>query len=384
MAPAPAGFPAPAVPPAPALGQGWSWVETVGNAPGPESISLPRKLPFRGSGLTWGHTATTTLLGVGADYLSSSYQVYEQSYTLVLNYFVYEGNAIDVRLVVSPGLDVELTNSDVTTTYREPLFRDLPVSAIVTARVAEDKPRLLSTSVSGNLTLVAPTSKLSYASGHYLTVSPRLGISQQLPLLGSGAKVLSDVELAGQLRFDHLFSRGSVAINPELDRTRRSATGVGTLSDVLNGSQIAPNSLRIELFASFTERLFSRPLTLRLGGDYTTAALYGVDATEIRTATGTSVVAPAPNARVWRRRAGVGVELNYHLVEPLSLAVGYANTADLDSSESSDPLYTPYATFLAGLTVHLDALFQHALGEPVAHPPEFDPSQARLDASGIW
>src|SRR5690606_7181672 len=239
------------------------------------------------------------------------------------------------------------------------------------ARLAEHKARLLSTSVSGNLTLIAPTSKMSYSAGHYLTVSPRLGVSQQIPLLGRGAAVLSDMELAGQVRFDHLFSRAAIAVNPRLKRTRRSALGIGTLSNVLNGSQIAPNSLRFEVFATFTEKLLGRPLNLLVGGDYTTAALYGIGSTEVKTATGTTEVAADPSARTWRRGAGVGLEVTYHVTDPLSLAVGYANSADLGSSESPNPLYTPYAVFLAGVTLHLDAAFQFLSGQEVAHPPEF-------------
>src|SRR5690606_21902360 len=114
-----------AVPAPPALDSGWSWVETVGTPRQEREGATPaKKLAFRGSGFTWGHAATTSLLGVGTDYISTSHQIYEQSYTLLLNYFAYEGDKIDLRLVTTPGMDVELTNSDVTTTYREPLFRD--------------------------------------------------------------------------------------------------------------------------------------------------------------------------------------------------------------------------------------------------------------------
>src|SRR5690606_33593054 len=55
------------VPPSPALNPGWAWVDTVATPSQPEPPKR-RRSPFRGSRFDWTHSATTTLLGIGADY----------------------------------------------------------------------------------------------------------------------------------------------------------------------------------------------------------------------------------------------------------------------------------------------------------------------------
>lgn len=357
-APPPApGSPFLVVPPSPALDPGWAWVDTV---PTPEDpgASPPRRSPFRGSRFDWTHSATTTLLGVGADYQSSAYQIYRQGYSLLLNYFVYDGETIRVRLSTAPGMDVEMTNSDITTSRREPLFRDLPVAIGVNAPVARNDENLTSTVLAGNLVVVAPTSKLSRAAGSYLTVSPRINVNQQLPLRGPGAEFLDDVELWAQLRYDHLFSRAATPVDSDLRIPRRTggASAPGSLSDVLNGSQIAPNGFRVEGSALFSEQLLGRPLMLSISADYTAWVLAGV--TEAQAAPATDPVTADPNARTVRKMVGVGVDVTWQVTDYTSLSIGYGNTADLDNVPSNNPLYTPYAAFLAGLVVHVDSVLE--------------------------
>lgn len=343
------------VPPSPALNPGWAWVDTV---PTPAQTEPParRRSPFRGSRFDWTHSATTTLLGIGADYQSSAYQVYRQGYSLLLNYFVYDGETLRVRLLTAPGMDVEMTDSDITTTRREPLFRDLPFAIGVNAPLARDDENLTSTVVSTNLVVVAPTSKMSRAAGSYLTVSPRVNVNQQLPLRGPGAEFLDDVEVWAQVRYDHLFSRAATPVDSNLAIPRRTggAAAPGSLSDVLNGAQMAPNGLRLEASALFSEQLLGRPLMFSISADYTAWFLAGV--TESQAAPATPVISADPNARTVRQMVGVGVDLTWQVTNYTSLSVGYGNTADLDNVPSNNPLYTPYAAFLAGLVVHLDSV----------------------------
>lgn len=380
-APAPAAPPTPAptpappwlvVPPSPALGAGWAWVDTVPPATEDGSSKPPRRSPFRGSRFDWANSATTTLLGVGADYQSSAYQVYRQGYSLLLNYFVYDGDALRIRLATAPGFDVEVTNSDITTTRREPLFRDLPLSVGVNLPIARDDDRLLSTVATGSVVFVAPTSKFSRAAGYYGTVSPRVNVNQQLPLRGPGAGFLDDVELWLQLRYDHLFSRAATPVDTDLQVPRQGATTAGdntynalrargasapgTLSDVLNGAQVAPNGLRIEGSALFSEQLLGRPLSVTLSADYTAWVLAGVTSASATASTGP--IEADPTARTVRKFVGVGVDLTWQFIDYMSVSVGYANTADLDNIPSNNPFYTPYAAFLGGLVVHIDSVLE--------------------------
>lgn len=356
------------LPPPPALGAGWAWVDTVPAEPASGESKAPKRSRLRGSRFDWTHSATTTLLGVGADYQSSAYQVYRQGYSLFLNYFVYDGETVRIRVSTAPGMDVELTNSDITTTQREPWFRDLPVAVGLNAPIARDDERLLSTLVGGNLVFVAPTSKASRASGHYMTISPRVNLTQALPLRGPGAAFLDDIELWVQARYDHLFSRAATPVDSDLDVPRRSvAAAPGNLSDVLNGSQIAPNGVRLEASSLFSEELFGRPLFISVSADYTAWALAGV--TSAPPVAGTGGVSPEPEARTVRKFVGVGLDVTWQAMDQMSVAVGYGNTADLDNIPSNNPLYSPYATFLAGLVLHIDSTIDALINQDKNRSP---------------
>jgi hypothetical protein len=354
--------------PAPTLGAGWAWVDTV---PGttPTVDERPRRSAFRGSRFDWTHSATTTLLGVGADYQSSAYQVYRQGFTLLLNYFVYDGDTVRLRVLAAPGMDVELTNSEITTTQREPWFRDLPVAFGVSLPLMRDDTRLLSTIVGGNLVAIAPTSKMSRASGYYLTLSPRLNVTQQVPLRGPKATHFNDLELWLQVRYDHLFSRGATPLDSDLRIPRRTAgpSAPGTLSEVLNGAQVAPNGVRIEGSAALNETLLGRPLTFTVSADYTAWMLAGVASTPASAATGEITADPA--ARTVRHMVGVGVDLTWQVVNAMSVSVGYGNTADLHNAPSNNPLYTPYAAFLAGLVLHVDTVLESLINRDKQRSP---------------
>lgn len=354
--------------PAPTLGAGWAWVDTVpGNTP--TTDQRPRRSAFRGSRFDWTHSATTTLLGVGADYQSSAYQVYRQGYTLLLNYFVYDGETLRLRVMAAPGMDVELTNSEITTTRREPWFRDLPVALGVSLPLMRDDTRLLSTILGGNLVAIAPTSKMSRASGYYLTLSPRLNVTQQVPLRGPKATYFNDLELWFQVRYDHLFSRGATPLDSDLRIPRRTAGAAapGTLSEVLNGAQVAPNGVRIEGSAALNETLLGRPLTFTISADYTAWMLAGVTSTPAGAAT--DEIMADPDARTVRHIVGVGVDFTWQVVNAMSVSVGYGNTADLHNVPSNNPLYTPYAAFLAGLVLHVDTVLESIINRDKQRSP---------------
>lgn len=298
--------------------------------------------------------------------------MYRQGYSLLLNYFVYDGEAVRVRLATAPGFDLELTNSDITTTQREPLFRDLPISIGVNVPIARDDHRLLSTVAAGNLVFIAHTSKFSRAAGFYCTVSPRVNVNQQVPLRGPGAAFLDDVELWLQVRYDHLFSRAATGVDSDLQVPRqgavsasdntynalraRGASAPGTLSDVLNGAQIAPNGVRVEGSALLSEQLLGRPLSITVSADYTAWVLAGVTSTPATAST--APIEPDPNARTVRKLVGVGLDFTWQFMDYMSLSLGYANTADLDNIPSNNPFYTPYAAFLGGLVVHVDSVLE--------------------------
>ncbi len=362
------GYPTFPPPGTPALTPGWSWVDTVASES--PALAVPKRNPFRGSRFDWTHNVTTSTLGVGQDYLSSSYQGYQQGFSLLLAYFPYDGETFRVRLAMAPGLDVALTNSDVTTTQREPLLRDLPLVVGGSVILAMDAEHLMSSILAPNLAFFLPTSKASWNSGDYLTVSPRVSLSQQLPLFGAGAAAFDDVDLWLQLRYDRLFARGATAIDDDLNRPTMGSDGRPTQSDVLDGSQNAPNAFRVDLSVGFSEELFGHPLTITINADYRVAQLYGIAPYAIETDTGPVTVEPDPSARTWRQGAGYGADATYQSDANHECGRGVhgmwqrscpARGADLGNSSYKTPFYTPHAIFWGGLVLHVDTVLDQLI-----------------------
>src|SRR5690606_6151046 len=72
-----------------------SWPRSVSNDPtrdqaakeNTESEKVAARVRWRGTAFVWSHDVTTSALGVGSDFQSTSHQVYTQGYALTLNYY---------------------------------------------------------------------------------------------------------------------------------------------------------------------------------------------------------------------------------------------------------------------------------------------------------
>jgi hypothetical protein len=349
---------------------GWTWAQPFRDPAldqGKSKAAEGPLLPWRGTAFNWSNSVTTSKLDAGSDYLSQAHQVYVQSYALLLNYYLYKDDDWMLRTTALPGFDVELTNSNTTTTRREPWFTDLPVSLVAARTLAKNEERGSATLLTGNLTLLLPTSKPSRASGTYLTASPRIGVTQTLPLFGSSAPLLQKVLLIGSFRWDHLFSEAKTPVDDDLRWPRQDLSGNAVQSDLLGGDRYAANTLRAQAGVGFSQELFGQPLDLLFTAYYQSARLYGVGSQTISLPSGPYVVDPYPGARTAQPMAGVGALVSYIPTPEIAVLLGYLNNADL-GSESHNPLYTPNALFVGTLSFSIDALYLRMQGQPATEP----------------
>ncbi len=330
-----------------------------------EREKVKARVRWRGTAFMWSHEATTSAVGVGSDFQSTSHQVYTQGYALTLNYYVIDSDDLKLRVAVTPGLDVEMTDSGMTTTRREPVVRDLPLTTVAIAPLYRKKGSLYATSALGNFTVIIPTSKYTAGQGDLVTLSPRFMLLQSLPLAGKGASFLDSILVGAGVRYDALFTDANVGVSENVDDIPRQTAGrAGTQSpltgtDVLSGARVAPHTFRASGFAMVGDEILSIPFNLAVGATYTTAQLASVGDSHIELPTGEIEV--ESGGRKSQPSAGWSAGLTLFPVTELGVALSYSNTADLDS-ETPNFLYTPNATFGAALVVSLDAIYEGMTG----------------------
>ena len=313
---------------------------------------LPPRIPWRGTNLSWSNSATTTLLGVGRDNISDSHEAYVMSWALSLNYYVVDEDDWKLSLRLIPSFATELTNSDVTTTEREPQFGDLPFMATYSRTLYSEG--LWATSFSGTGALIFPTSPYSSSIGTYLTTSPRLGLTQVFPLLGKDSPALKSFSLGVNVRWDHRFGAATTAVNDDLDRPRQNATGDTYLSDQVTFGQLATDTLREGISLSFSEAIGSMPISLMAGVSFAQSFKGEYDNSECAVVIETGCV----------NSVGFNVGLGILPVPELGIDLGYANmTGQLGpDGERRDFFYSPGSEFNGTLTFNIDALYERVTG----------------------
>ncbi|MBI4700212.1 MAG: hypothetical protein HY744_03430 [Deltaproteobacteria bacterium] len=375
-APAPPGFapagPATMVvsppPPPPAPGP-----DAAGPAPAEPKKAIPARVPWRGTALDWGHTVTTTALGVGMDALSDSQEYYIMSWGLTLNYYLVDQESWSLQARAFPGFSVELTNSDTTTTEREPQFGDLPVALVYGRKIfAPESIPGLSTIGSAQIRVTFPTSPTSYSIGTYLVTSPRLSLTQTIPLFGESSPVLPSVELGGGLRWDHRFGAATTAVNGGLNRTRQTARGESFLSDQLSFSPLTTDTLREGFYFSFPQDILGTELTLGVSFAFTQMfkpTFEGSDC-EVQILTGCVKAQSPEDKRTTVHGTGFGASIDYYPIPDVGVSLGYANgtpspTLQLGpDGQRRNIFYSPDAEFTADILVSIDAIYERITGPP--------------------
>ncbi len=325
---------------------------------------MQARVRWRGTAFVWSHDVTTSAVGVGSDFQSTSHQVYTQGYGLTLNYYFVDSDDLKLRVAVTPGMDVELTDSGMTTERHEPVVRDLPLTTVAIAPLYRKKGSLYATSALGNFTAVIPTSKYTRGQGNILTLSPRFTLLQSLPLAGKGASFLDSILVGAGVRYDALFSDANVGVSEDVadiprQPLRRDPQSSFSSTDVLSGARVAPHTFRVSGFFMIGDEILSVPFNFAAGANYSSAQLADVGDATLELPTGDVEVESSGRRR--RPSAGWSAALTLFPITELGLSLGYSNNADLDS-ETPDFFYTPNASFNAALAVSLDAIYEGLTG----------------------
>ncbi|UQA61860.1 hypothetical protein [Polyangium aurulentum] len=332
----------------------------------------PARVRWRGTNVSWNHSLNTQMLGIGSDYQSTAHHDYTQSFALALNYFLIErkdekGNdrGHSLRVTSSLGFDVELTDG-FTTTKREPLFRDVPLSFVYSRPLWKSANDEWSLSTALNGTLQFPTSKLSYNRGIFLSTSPRASLFLQFPIRGKDAPFLKGALAGLAMRWDHRFSRATVPTNPDLERPRQTMLGSSFIDDIVSPAPIDVNTFRPSAFVFFDEHVFDRPLWVFLSGglNYRPTPRAGGSRDCYEAATGCGEIGRLDNAADFVLTTAFSVGLTYFPMVEWGISLGYDNVSGQlgEDGQTQNPFYSPNAQFSANLVVSIDAIYERLTG----------------------
>jgi hypothetical protein len=338
--------------------------DTGGDAESEASEPGQPRVPWRGTALKWSQTVTTTALGIGADTQGSDHEVYAHGYWALLNYFLIEDDVGTLRASTSPGFDVELTNSETTTTKREPQLRDMNLSFVGVLPVASDDRQNVSFLVVPNLTSLFPTSKPSRSRGTVFVSSPRLSAVLATPFL-RGADFPSSFALFSSVRWDHRFTKADVPVNERLEELpRTSQESAPFFSDQLSSSANAHDALSVSGAAFFSGELVGNVTNFTVAVGWSKEYLYAFDDQTITGAGGTELtVGSGTDVQTTRTNASFALEWGYYFPE-IGFSLGYDNTgSDLGpDGQRRSIFYSPAAVFSTQLILSIDAIFEGITG----------------------
>ncbi|WP_437562452.1 hypothetical protein [Sorangium sp. So ce542] len=319
-------------------------------------------LRWRGSTFTWNQGGSTTLFGVGGDYIPAD-QVYGWDFTFRPNFYVLDRPKDKVSVSAEIGWVTELTNSDITATYREPQFKDIALNGRYSRELWEsggaDRGEYR-TDAAMRLRLILPTSPASWNSGKYFTVSLGPQLIQKIKILGSKADGLNHVTATLGVSYSHLFSDSYTPVREGLGRPRMTPSGDVAPDDQLSGTSLAMDRLATSLQVDL-------PLyqDLSLGTSFALLSdfKHEFEGGCAETATG---CAPFDGSQgtTYVPQTAFDVSLNYPIFEVVDLTLGYNNTnrqIGLDGRRRSF-FYSPEAQFYLDITANLDVIYSKVSG----------------------
>jgi hypothetical protein len=344
------------------------------DVPEPSSEPLAPQVPWRGTQFEWINSATTTMLGVGRDNISDSHEAYSMTFRLTLNYFVIDQDLWTMALWTRPTLYTELTNSDSTTTEREPEFLDLPLLAKFAFNAYNKDGWSTKPALDGGL--IFPTWKVTYNSGTILSTTNRAHLTQTIPLLGDDIPVLSSATVVGLFRWDHRFSKADSAVRDDLDRPRQgSRVGFGRLDDQLSGSPLARDTLIETLTLGLSQAPGGVPVDLSFDFFFTQQfkTEFAGTGCDVELATGCVDAASQENVEHVQKYYGFGTTLGVTPVPELGIELSYSSTGSplgqhtlAEDGTRRSIFYAPDAEFGLNLILHPDAFYQRFASKPAA------------------
>ena len=331
-----------------------------------EEKPLPPRVPWRGSRIDWIQGVTTTALGVGRDNIGSEHEAYSMVWRVRLNYFVVDQDKWSVSVRTDPTWYVELTNSDSTTTEREPQFLDLPVTQVTTFKAFRDGN--WSTALHYGTSLIFPTWVVSHNRGTHLNTSNSLAVTQGIPVLGDDAPLLKSVSLSASVVWSHRFGSATTAVNEDLDRPRQDLTGASFLDDQLGGGRFANDTLKEGISISFSEKLGDVPVGLGAGFVFGQQFKPAFPDSCVSLDTGVACVQDGADNPEELHYYGFQAAIDAQPIPEAAIELSYSsggplgqNTLGADGQHRSI-FYSPSAEFGLTLSLFPDALYERLTG----------------------
>ncbi|WP_438029377.1 hypothetical protein [Sorangium sp. So ce233] len=319
-------------------------------------------LRWRGTTFTWNQGGSTTLLGVGGEY-TPAIQVYGWDFTLRPNYYVLDRPKDKVSVSADIGWVVELTNSDITTDYREPQLKDVALNARYGRELWESggaNRGEYKTDAAMRLRVTLPTSPASWNSGKYFTLGLGPQLVQKVKLLGSKADGLNHVTATLGVTYAHLFAESYTPVNDALRRPRQAPSGEVALDEQLTGWSFAMDRLTTSL-----------ELNLPLYKDLSMATSFGL-LSDFKHEFGEGCVeilggcAPydGSGGTTYVPQTAFNVSLSYPVYEVVGLTLGYNNTNRQIGPDGRrrNFFYSPEAQFYLDITANLDVIYSKVTG----------------------
>lgn len=373
--PAPAPATAPAAPaaaapaPAPATGTAggqlsWNSQADTGAKKSEETKEKkPKTVPWHGTTLSLDQSVNTQELGVGSNYQSRD-PTYELWYSFRPRYYVYENDTDAINVNARFDVYTELTNSDSTTTQREPLLGDIWLNAGWSHKLYNDKKSGYSTTLSLGPRAIFGVSKASRGRGSIMQLGGGGGLTQTVPLAGPKSDVFPVEAFSGSVFYTKAINRCTTACNSSFGYTRQDSGGRTLISDQLSGSAMTSDQVTAVLGAdtSITDKL-------KLGLSYIWILQYTYDISSQPAAVTTPTGPTSPTANTdpqhYRVLPWVSAELDYDLFDELSLSLGYYNATLQNGPDGQhrNPLWSPDARFFFTVTANLDQIYLLATGQ---------------------
>jgi hypothetical protein len=320
---------------------------------GQEGVAEEAPSPWAGSILIFDQSATTQTIGLGKDYQSYD-PTYELWFALKPRYKFYDDGTTTMSVGAWANLYLELTNSDTTTTRREPLLGPTLVTGSVGRKLFENGEYKTSMSIGPRLGL--PTDKESRAAGRYFSLGASGGVTQSVPINGKDAPSFNTLRFELSTIYGHAFNNSTTSWDPNLNQPRQDISGRLISDNQLGGSMAVHDalSLRFGADAQLTPKLdFGVAYVLAYSWHYAPPAIAGV-----QTAIGVVVPETIDNPTSLSVSPWAIASLDYDVLDEMTLSIGYYNKTNQigPDGQRRSPLWSPDARVFLSVTGNLDVI----------------------------
>jgi hypothetical protein len=310
---------------------------------------------WRGSILLFDQSMTTQTAGLGADYQTYN-PTYEWWVAFKPRYTLLDRPADTVAVNLWMNVYLELTNSDTTARYREPLLGPTYLWGSYGHTFRDRSGAKTSASIGPRFTF--PTDRGARATGQIMAVGAIGGLQQTFPLLGKAARALTGGRLGLNFIYGHPLNRWTSPQSDDVQELREDVNGVTVVSHQLRGQMNVRHSLSVSLLGDVQ---LSKRLSLSLSYVVINSWRYPPPAAALTTPP-TGPVVPISNTdpTTYGVNTWIMGTIGYNVVDELTVSIGYYNLTNQLGPDGTrrNPLWSPAARLFLTLTANLDAVYE--------------------------